>query len=170
MKKVKYLIFCLISLLMLSVSCNKKETEPIYIPLSIKQTFETEMKEFNISHIEDWSPINDTVKIINSLSELPADEIFGNEEFLSVDFSQHSLIIVYDVQFGKVMSARYRWGYNNYFEQYDVNINYEVIKDSQCIDGEITFATFIRGAILVDRIPSDSEIIATIGVTWIDHE
>ena len=165
MKKIKYLILCLISFSLGFYSCNKNEAVPTYIPLSIIETFDPLMKEIVISEIQDLAPYQPHVFVVNSIADLPDDEVFGNDELINknIDFSQYSLIIFYNLQFGKVLSTGYRWGYNTDFNQYQVTIGYEIEKGSDN-DEKFELATYMRGAILVDHIPSSSEVLQMIGV------
>ena len=168
MKKIKYLILCLIVILTGVSSCNKNDVNPVYIPLPIIETFKPVMKEIHFSEIQDLAPYKQQVFIVNSITELPDDEIFGNEEFLDkdIDFSQYSLIIFYDLQFGKIISSKNRWGYSTDLEQYQVSTGYEIEKGSDFIDGEFELATYVRGAMLVDHIPAQSAVGQMIAVHW----
>ena len=151
-------------------SCNKNDTSPIYIPLPVIETFNPVMKEFYYSESQGLPIINENVYVVNSISELPEDEIFGNEEFMNqdIDFSQYSLIIFYNLKVGKILSTKYRWGYNTDFEKYQVSISYEIEKGSDFVDGEVELVTYVRGAMLVDKISSSSEVIQMIGGHWVD--
>ena len=171
MKKIKYLILCLIVILTGVSSCNKNDVNPVYIPLPIIETFKPVTKEIHFSEIQDLAPYKQQVFIVNSITELPDDEIFGNEEFLDkdIDFSQYSLIIFYDLQFGKIISSKYRWGYATDLEQYQVSIGYEIEKGSEN-DGKMELATYSRGAIMVDHIPSSSDVQQIISLTWLSPE
>ena len=142
----------------------------IYIPLPIVKTYIPVMKEFNYSESQGLPFINENAYVVNSISELPDDEIFGNEEFMNqdIDFSQHSLIIFYGLQPGKILSTQYRWRYNTYLELYQVAIEYEVEKGSDIIDEELELITFIRGALLVDHIPAQTFVSQSKGVHWIE--
>lgn len=170
MKKIIYLIFTLIGLSLCVCSCNKNDTSPIYIPLPVIETFNPVIKEFYYSESQGLPIINENVYVVNSISELPEDEIFGNEEFMNqdIDFSQYSLIIFYNLQLGKILSTKFRWGYNTDLEKYQVSISYEIEKGSDFVDGEVELVTYVRGAMLVDKISSSSEVIQMIGGHWVD--
>ena len=153
-------------------SCNKNDSTPNYIPLPVIEKFNPVMKEIIISDNHILSSYRESTHIVNSLSELPDDEIFGNREFLDqdIDFTKYSLIIFYDLVFGKILSTRYSWGYSTDLEQYQVSISYEVEKGSDYIDGEVELATFVRGAMLVDHIPPQTFVGQMVGIHWIDPE
>ena len=166
MEKIKYLIFTLIGLSLGFSSCNKNDSTPIYLPLPVIESFTPMMKEFIISDSQDLVPYSEHTYIVNAISELPESDIFGDKEFVDqdIDFSRYSLIIFYDLEFGKIESIRYRWGYATDIDKYQVSISYEIEKGSDIIDGEMVLATYVRGAMLVDKIPSNSEVIQMVGV------
>lgn len=168
MTKIKFFSLCLLGLLLGLTSCNKNDVAPIYIPLPVIETYHPELKEFDISEIQNSIPYIDETFIVNSIAEIPDDIIFGNDEFLDqdIDFSQYSLIIFYNLQFGKILSTDYKWVYNSDLEQYQVAVSYEIEKDS-AINGEIESATYVRGAMLVDHIPDTLFVGQWIGVHWI---
>ncbi|MCH5240012.1 MAG: hypothetical protein J1F38_07295 [Muribaculaceae bacterium] len=172
MKKIKYLVLCLFGLSLGLTSCNKNNATPIYIPLPVIETFNPVMKEFYYSESQGLPIINENVYVVNSISELPDDDIFGNEEFMNqeIDFSQYSLIIFYNLQLGKILSTKFRWGYNNDLEKYQVSISYEVEKGSDIIDGEVELVNYVRGAMLVDHIPPQPFVSQRKGVHWVDPE
>ena len=168
MKKIKYLIFILIGLSLGFSSCNKNDPTPIYIPLPVIRTYNPVMKEFFISDLQNEEHFKEETLIVNSISELPDDKIFDNDEFINqdIDFSRFSLIIFYDIEFGKIESINYRWGYTTDIDQYQVGISYEIEKGSDFIDGEFELATYVRGAMLVDHIPAQSAVGQMIAVHW----
>ena len=170
MKYVKCLLLCLMALSLGMASCNKNENTPVYIPLPVIKTFNPAFKEIYISENQSLAPYREYVCVVNSLSQLPEDEIFGNDEFLDqdIDFSKYSLIIFYDLEFGKIVSTKYRWVYATDFEQYEVAVSYEIEKDSHLVDGEIELGTYIRGAMLVYHIPNQPFVGQNIGIHWVD--
>ena len=149
-------------------SCNKNDVTPVYIPLPVIETFNPVMKEFYISENQDFTSYIDDTFVVNSISDLPEDKIFGNDEFLDkdIDFSKYSLIIFYNLQFGKILTIRNGWRYDTNLEQYVVFISYEIEKDSFLL-GEKELATYVRGAMLVDHIPAQSFVGQMGGVHWI---
>ena len=172
MEKIKHLIFYLLGLTLILTSCNKNEATPTFISLPVIETFNPVMKELDISEIQNLELFKEQVFVINTISELPKDDIFGTDEFLDqdIDFSQYSLIIFYDIEFGKIASMKYRWGYAIDMDQYQVSINYEIEKGSDFINGEIGLVTYVRGAMLVDYIPTQSFVNQMIGIHFIDPD
>lgn len=170
MKGIKFLILCLLVLSIELVSCNKNEGTLNNIPLPVIEKFDPMMKVIPISGIHDLAPLRESLFVVNSISELPEDKIFGNEEFLDqdIDFSQYSLIIFYNHPFGKVLSCKYNWGYSYDFEEYIVSTEYKIEKYTFNDEGEIEFVTYVKGAMLVDKIPSTSKVTQMIGVQAAD--
>ena len=170
MKRVKYLISILIGLSFCLSSCNKNDSTPHFIHLPVIETFEPVMKEFVIPESQDIIPYKEETFVVNSISELPDDVVFGNDEFLNqdIDFSKYSLIIFYDIQFGKIASVKYKWGYDSDLELYSVAISYEIEKGSDIIDGEVELVNYVRGAMLVDHIPQQTFVSQWVGVHFID--
>ena len=172
MKKIKYLILCLFGLSLGLSSCNKNDRNVTYISLPIIETYAPVMKEFYYSESQGLPTINEKVYVVNSMSELPEDKIFGNEEFLNqdIDFSQYSLIIFYDLQPGKIKSTKYKWGYDSDLKHYYVYTGYEVEKGSDIMDGELEIITYVRGAMLVNHIPTQPFVGQYISVHWTESE
>ena len=137
-----------------------------YIPLPTIEIYAPVMKEFYYSESQGLPTINEKVYVVNSMSELPEDEIFGNEEFLNqdIDFSQYSLIIFYNLQSGKIESTQFKWGFNTDLDLYQISIRYTVEKGSYILDGEVELVTYVRGAMLVEHIPPQSFVSQVKGV------
>lgn len=156
MKYILNIIFVL-SIALLT-SCHKDDSEPAKTPLKIYRQFKTETKTVRLSELESLAGLDDKLCIVNSIEELPDDPFFGTEEFqrAAINFSEYSLIIKYHFVFGDVTGYEYGWYYNNWFLRYEFHITYDIIKDSEYVDGEIDLAIYVRSAILVRHIPSDS--------------
>ena len=135
--------------------------------MPIIHTFEPNTLEFPLSEIKEYPFIREKIIVVNSISELPDDYIFRAEEFLieDIDFSLYSLILSYDLQIGKVVSARYKWGYDISEDQYQMSIIYQITKD---VD-ETEMATLIRNAIIVDHISNNADVQNFISVSWIEN-
>lgn len=166
----KYLILLLFGLSLTWFSCEKNDTTSIYVPLPVIETFKPVMKEISISDIHDFSLYQERIIVVNSKSELPVDDFFDNEEFLNrdIDFSLYSLIIFYDSQIGKILTTNYKWGYNTYNEQFQINIRYDIEKKPDNDNFENELSTYIRGAMLVRQIPATSKVVMLIGAFFVD--
>lgn len=151
--------------IVLLISCHKDDSDPLLIPLPIHRHFSTEMISLRVSELDSFPELNN-LYIVNSIEDLPDDRWFSTEEFLraGIDFSQYSLIIVYQFIFGDLLTYKYDWCFEDWCLRYQFNIICDRVRDSEYVDGEIERATYIRSAILVNRIPSDSRWIVGISV------
>lgn len=143
-------------------SCHKDDySDPMLTPLAIHRQFKTEVSSLSMSELESFDELPDGLHIVNSIDELPDDRLFGTEKFRKADinFSDYSLIIAYNFIFGDVLTCKYDWCFNNFILRYQLNISLDRVKDSEYVDGEIDRFSYVRSAILVSRIPSDSRYI-----------
>ncbi len=156
---MKYLINFLIFVSLFAVaSCNKEEEQELFKRLPIYKQFQTETKAVKLSELKDFTDYSDQVFIVNSPEGLPEDIHFDTYVFqnANIDFSKYSLIIAYKLIMGEIGAYQYYWGYNYPLAAYEFMLDYERIKDSQYQDGEIENFTYLRFAMLVDKIPSNS--------------
>lgn len=164
---MKYLPYILIlfSFLFLN-SCDMEDKVPELTPINIHRQFKTETMAVKLSELKDFIEYRDKIFIVNSIDELPEDKYFGTDNLkkANINFSEYSLIIVYQLLMGEITSYKYNWFYNNWFSRYELNIAYDRIKDSEYNDGEIENFTYIRSAILVRHIPKDSICIISTGI------
>lgn len=164
MKQIFNILF-LLSFALLT-SCNNEDREPEYTPLTIHRQFNTQAMPVKLSELKDFTEYKDKVYIVNSTDELPDDKYFGTNDFVRADinFSEYSLVIVYQLIIGDIVTYQYGWGYNNWDEHYQFNTTYDRIKDSEYVDGKIENFTFLRSAILVRQIPSDAKCYYSLGI------
>lgn len=149
----------------LFTSCNNNEDrEPEYTPLTIHRQFNTQTMNVKLSELKGFTEYKDKIFIVNSIDELPEDKYFSTEDFVkaNINFSEYSLIIVYQLILGDIVT--YQYGYNNWYEHYQFDTTYDRIKDSEYVDGEIENFTYLRSAILVRRIPSDAKCSISMGI------
>lgn len=160
-------ILALLAIVLLP-SCNKNEREPEYTQLGIHRQFNTQTMSVSLANLKDFTEYKDKIFIVNSIADIPQDSHFSTEDFehANINFSEYSLIIVYQLLIGDIVSYQYSWGYNNWDEQYQFNTTYDRIKDSEYVDGQIDKFTYIRSAILVRRIPADSPCSISLGVYY----
>ncbi len=160
-----FIIIC-ISIVSLLTSCNKNNNEPEIIPLTIHRHFKTEILQVELAETDKFSEYRDKVYIVNSPNDIPVDKYFGVETFKesNINFTDFSLIIVYQLLLGEVTTFKYDWRYNNWDSRYQFNFTYDSIKGSEYIDGEIDKFSYIRCAFLVHHIPSDAECTITTGM------
>ncbi len=107
-----------------------------------------------LSELKDFTEYKDKLFIVNSIDELPDDKYFSTEDFVraNINFYEYSLVIVYQLILGDIVTYQYSWCYDNWEERYQFNTTYDRIKDSEYVDGEIENFTYLRSAILVRRI------------------
>lgn len=159
---IKNLAYFFFSAVLLT-SCNKDEGQPEYIPLKIVYQFEAKIVPLNLSELEDFSSTPHKFYIVNSENDIPENPLIGSADLKAagINFSQESLLINYTLLLGEINSYQYKWLYDNWFEQYEFCIIYEKIPDSEYIDGEIERVSYIRNAIVVDKIPEDARCVTS---------
>ncbi len=165
MKQILNILLWL-SICLLTSSCGKEENESEVVSLTIHRQFDTAVMHGKLSDLNDFSDYEDRGLIVNSLDDLPEDEYFGNEDFIraQIDFSRYSLILVYQFELGDIISYKYRWCYNNWFDRYQFMATFNRVKDSEYVDGEVENFSYIRSAIVVSHIPSDAKWSISEGV------
>lgn len=149
----------------MSTSCNN-DNEPEITPLTIHRHFKTEILQLKLSDIDKFSEYKDNLFIVNSTDEIPEDKHFGIETFQEahINYSDFSLIIVYQLLLGDIKTFKYNWSYNNWFERYQFDLTYDYIKDSENIGDENETFSYIRCAFLVRHIPSNAYWTITTGM------
>lgn len=159
-------ILAVITIVLLS-SCHKDDPDPLISQLPIHRNFGSEMICLRVSELESFPELDD-LYIVNSIEDLPDDPWFSTEEFrrAGIDFSKYSLIIVYNFIFGDILTYKYDWYFEDWCLRYRFDITCDYVRDSEWVDGELERATYIRSAILVNRIPSDSRWI--VGLSLFD--
>ncbi len=163
-------ILALLALLaiVLLPSCNKHEREPEYTQLGIYRLFNTQTMPVSLANLKDFTEYKDKIFIVNSKADIPVDKHFSTEDFerANINFSDYSLIIVYQLLLGDIVAYNYNWSYNNWEQYYQFNTTYDRLKDSEYVDGEIDRFTYIRSAVLVRRIPADSQCALSVGIYY----
>lgn len=151
-------IYLMIVSLALMTSCDNGDKEPETVPLTVHREFKTESMQVKLSEVSDIADYRDKMYIVNSIDDLPHDMHFGTDELSKADinFSEYSLVLVYQLVLGDIVSYKYYWRYNNWFERYQLNVSLDKVKNSEYVDGKIENCTYFRSAILVKRIPSES--------------
>lgn len=130
-------VFIIFSIALLT-SCNREDREPLITPLSIHRQFKTETMHVKLSDIDSFTGYEDELFIVNSITNLPEDIYFSVEDFKRADinFSEYSLVVVYQLIPGDIVNYKYGWEYNNWYERYQFCISLDKIKDSEYINGE----------------------------------
>ena len=161
MVKIKYLILCLIVFSLITSSCNHK-SEILYHTLPIEKEYEA------LYYIFDWNEISkeelkempNLKMVINSESDYPQEDLIGLEELKESDinFHKYTLLLVYYKVPGVVEG--YSYFYAEDFENDTIifSINYKSVTDSGKKTETPDLFTYCRTAILVPKIPEDTEI------------
>lgn len=142
---------------MLVFSCDKSSDAPELIKrLPVDRVFKTVILPVKLSETTGLDTYKEKVYIVNSADEFPDSEIIPCDdlEAVDVDFTRQSMIISYQLQLGKIVSAEYRWLYNDW----DVDTTFKKIKDSEYENGAVETLSYLCSALLVARIHSDSRI------------
>lgn len=158
---MKYIYPVTALLLCLFSSCDKSSDVPELIKrLPVDRVFKTVILPVKLSETTGLDAYKEKVYIVNSADEFPDSEIIPCDdlEAVDVDFTRQSMIISYQLQLGKIVSAEYRWLYNDWDDHYTLDTTFKKIKDSEYENGAVENLSYLRSALLVARIPSDSRI------------
>lgn len=154
--------------MILSTSCHKEENKDLTISLPIVSTFPTEIITDDVEVLKGQGMhLNNKVYVVNSLEDLPEDKFFSVENFrnANIDFTNYSLIIGYDFELGTITSYKYSWSYDDFENRYHLGTFLRIVDNNK--EGvEPIIVSYMRSAILVRHIPSDSKVIMNIGVSW----
>jgi hypothetical protein len=143
---------------LLSSCYDYKPFIPEYTPLTVYQQLNTEQMTVDLSELSDFKDFPEKTYIVNSVDELPVDTHFKTDEILkaNIDFTKFSLIISYQLILGDMVSYQYGWRYNNWSESYELNTTFVRVKGSEYVGGELSKCTYVRSAIIVKQVPSNS--------------
>lgn len=158
---MKYIYPITALLLCLFSSCDKSSDAPELIKrLPVDRVFKTVILPVKLSEITGLDAYKEKVYIVNSADEFPDSEIIPCDdlEAVDVDFTRQSMIISYQLHLGKIVSAEYRWLYNDWDDHYTLDTTFKKIKDSEYENGAVENLSYLRSALLVTRILSDSRI------------
>ncbi len=128
--------------------------------LPIDCVVETVIVPVKLSEIDDMASYKDEVFIVNSPDDIPDNKIIDSDDLkaVNIDFTRQSMIILYQMQIGKIVSSEYRWLYNDWEEYYLFDSVFKKIKDSEYENGEIENFSYIRSALIVKQISPTSRI------------
>lgn len=154
----------MILVVLLLSSCNKND-EPLptvqlpiaqeYLPVNF--TFDVEDKD-SYSEFLEW---NKTKLVVNSADEMPDDPLGFSNAYSGIDFNNYTLLLFY---------LKHRWQpescsnifYRNRLEnRYEWSITFGVSD----VPDEYKTITFSRYAILVKKLPADSEVVIWYGLS-----
>ena len=157
--KLHNLIFLFLCLILFS--CNHK-SEILYLTLPIEKEYDTMMHIYNRSEISDdeLKDMPNLKLVINSDDEFPVENLLGLDELKEsdIDFQKYTLLLVYYKMPGEVDVCTY--GVAKDFENDKIifSVNYHMIPDLKEIPERDDIFTYCRSAILVTKIPEDTEV------------
>lgn len=128
---MKYIYPVTALLLCLFSSCGKSNDAPEMIKrLPVDCVFKTVILPVKLSETTGLDAYKEKVYIVNSVDEFPDNEIIPCDdlEAVDVDFTRQSMIISYQLQLGKIVSAEYRWLYNDWDDHYTLDTTFKKSK------------------------------------------
>ncbi len=154
---MKYIYLLVTALTMALCACNNND-EPVaernlpisrnYLPTTV--TFSPDDKEMT-DKLKGWA---DRQIIVNSLSELPDDPLGFSEAYTSINFSESTLLLNYNVHDWTIDTYR-----NRYYLDKDGVYNWSInIGTATKLDDPTTRLYFTRYAILVNKLPEDKDV------------
>lgn len=161
MKKIKYLILCLLGLSLGLTSCNHK-SETLYHSLPIEKEYEPMEFVFDRNEIskEELNEMPNLKLVINSQEDFPDENLMGLKDIKEsdIDFQKYTLLLVYSKVPGVV--GGYTYSYAKDFENDTIifSITYRLDQDLRDKTEKENLFTYCRNAILVSKIPENTEV------------
>lgn len=176
MKKYFNLSFITILFCIILSSCNHNEPQDVQL-FPIISDLETE------SQVLDWASLTSEERqrypnlncVVNSEDEFPQENLMGLEKIksINIDFEKYTLLLSYNKIAGLVEGHRYTWTKNlreGVFELWmDFKVNHVNSENDEFIPGndeadelqpeEVFILTYYCTALLVKKIPANSEVI-----------
>lgn len=153
--------FGIVILIIISIlaSCNRHNDEKPYTYLEIIQELEPQ------SSVIDWGNMTSEERhqytrkgfVINSVNEFPDDANVNLTDLKlgNIDFTHYTLLVEYALIPGYIQTHRLSWFYDNMEEEYVFQSSFRILNQEEDSDG---MCTYYRAAILVNKIPSNSEV------------
>ena len=161
MKKIKYLILCLISLLGFS-SCHHEDNK-LYQMLPIVKEFEPVYYIFDGDEIskEEWLEMQNLRFIINSEEEFPKENLMGLEELKesNIDFRKYTLLLSYFKLPGLVLGYRYQYARELETNQLIFFMGFRLDQEAYKDPETDNLFSYSRSAILVSKIPEYEDVV-----------
>lgn len=158
MKKVLACIFCVMLCL---TSCHRDEPDAVleYPIITEYETLSQTVLWLDKEAVDHSKYLNTQHFIVNDLSQLPDDKIFGTDDFRNydIDFSTRSVLISYMVIPGVYYGHRYTWMYDNTQKQYQLYTTYYTYREGE-EDTKSEVYSYIRTAVLVKKISNDANL------------
>lgn len=167
---MKYLSILLIALSFCLTACNNNDEPPIEVNLPITTQylptgviFENSDKEFRAK----IKPFVNTKWIVNSVDELPNDPLGFSENYYKIGFSNHTLLLFYDIDIYNLVSYQNRYFRNTVENTYNWSILFGISGKLNEDDSNIEKLFFARYALLVPKLPDNADV--KIQTSIIDH-
>lgn len=171
--KIKIIYIFLISVCFCFTGCNHDYEPPTetllaiyteYLPVSIEGN-KSDADFINIC--KEWK---DKVLIVNSVDDLPDDPIGFSKSYQNIGFQNQSLLITYKAQWWEVATISNMFVKNNVEKTFNWTISLGL---ESYPDQPEDIITLTRYAILVPKIPSDSDLkvwwsISDLNFEWWD--
>lgn len=159
---MKYLSSILIILCFILSSCHNNDSTPPtetmlpvvkhYVPTSVK--FQRSDKEF----FDKAKAFSQKTFIVNSVHELPSDPIGFSNAYHSINFKDNTLLVTYGLHSWLLETCSNTYYRDNVEKTYNWAIR---MGTSYEPDPESEYLYFTRFALLVNKVPQDTEVIIT---------
>lgn len=174
MRPTKFLFFSFI-LLILS-SCNHNEPQDIQVfPIISDLDMESKVIDWAALTPEERQQYPSLNCVVNSENEFPQENLMGLEKIksMNIDFEKYTLLLSYNKIAGIVEGHKYTWTKNLREGVFELWMDFKVNQVNTDFDGynglddevdesqpqEVFILTYYCTAILVKKIPANSEVI-----------
>ncbi len=171
MRKIFSSFAALCFMLVALCSCNKNDEPPTEVTMPLTQSFLPTGVQFERSDTEfrdklrDWT---DKLFVVNSADELPADPLGFPEYYRSIDYSNTTLLLSYDLHFYKIESLVNKVTRNTIDKTYMWTLKMSVI-DVVYEGDEIPETLFFsRFAVCLRKLPTDADIRVSFNISDLD--
>ena len=162
MKKIIYLISCLMGLTLGLPSCNH-DNNKLYQLLPIVKEYEPVEYVFDGGEIskEEWQEMPNLRLIINSEDEFPEEYLPGLEELKesNIDFKKYTLLVGYYKLPGIILGYRFEYARELETDSLIYSMGFGLDKELWKDPETENLFTYCRSAILVSKISQDTEIV-----------
>lgn len=167
---MKYFSLILIAMTVLFSSCHNNSEPPVENTLAVIRQYAPATVLFQRSDKEFCDKIhwlNEKDFVVNSLSELPNDNLGFSNAYKGIDFEKYTLLLYYRVHDWNIDTFRNLYYRNNIEQNYNWNIH---LGTSTIPDANSETLRITRFAILVHKIPENVEINIWTSLSAIDWD
>lgn len=144
------------------ISCNRHDDDRITQSFPIEYEFEPEYIVYNRQNLtpEQLEEMPTKGLAIYTESDFPEENLMGLEKLKNsnIDFNKYTLLLCYNRVFGVVTGHRYAWNKNLQENKFVFLMNFYVDYDEDTETPDEELSTYYRSAVLVKKIPIDSEV------------